>query len=259
MFCKNCGTKIIENDIYCRSCGEVLKEKGEILVETEESPQITLPQNEETTINTFTTNNIKILFYALFLIALMVLNTFISYSLFDNSEKIESIKKASTKTVIEIVNKYKYNFMGYQLSIPNNYLFEEMDGILYISNEDDTLNIQVVIEKIPYWAIISDKDKLASMFVDEGYMVASRFKGIPYHNKAFLVGELNYNNSNIIVLYTQASETDSFQMIIKNDNNTYDYTKIEEITGIISNSSFNNKHIEKDLLIDFPRISKVQE
>lgn len=247
MFCKNCGKKILENDMYCSNCGELLKEKIEKAIE---ETLINSPEEATNISKSSFTNNIKILFYGLVLIALMCLNTLICYSLFSDIDN-----KPETKTVIEVVNKYKYDFIGYKLSIPNKYIFEEIEDILYIANENNTINIQTSIEKIPYWALTSDKDKLASMFVDEGYMIVSGFKEATYHNKAFFIGELNYNNSNVIVLYTQASETDSFQMLISNDDNTYDYTKIEEITSILANASFNNRHIEKDLLIDFPKLN----
>jgi len=251
MFCKNCGSKILENDIYCSTCGELLKEQ---IDKQSEETLIKLTEQDDNISKSLYTNSIKTLFYGLALIALMVLNTFICYSLFsDINNKVE------TKTIIEAVNKYSYDFIGYKLSIPNKYIFEEIEDILYIANEKDTINIQIVIEKTPYWALTSDKDKLASMFVDEGYMIVSGFKEATYHNKAFFVGELNYNNSNVIILYTQASEIDSFQMLINNDNNTYDYSKIEEITSILANASFNNRHIEKDLLIDFPRLNNIKE
>lgn len=262
MFCKNCGAEIFENETYCRECGETvqLKEEEEELIETIEAPFVSLPEPENPVPDSVNNNkNIKTLFYILFIVILMILNTIACYFLFDNSEIIDDIKKSANKTIVETVTKYKYNYIGYQLVIPDDYIFEEIEGVLYITNKADSINMQVVIEKIPYWAITGDKDKLASSFVDDGYMIANSFEERPYHNKAFFVGELNYNNNNVITLYTQASETESFQMLINNDENNFDYSKIEEITSILADASFNSKKIEKDLLIEFPRHNNSEE
>ncbi len=227
MNCKNCGNLLNENDKFCQACGTTTS-----IPQIIESTPIEMNKEKDSSKN----NKIFLALFGLsiFLIAFGCSYLFLSNLMTKNNSSSE--KNSSSETVVTNQTSYsRVSYHDFLFSIPEDYIYGERNGVLHIYDEDGAWVALVSIEEGTYNQLVDNKNAIRTALENEGYTL-----GMPIEKSVggldYLLFEATYAGQNNLISLTSLSSTKYAIVEIMNQDNEYDYQKLEELSPILSSA-----------------------
>ena len=170
---------------------------------------------------------------ALVLIASMVLKK-------DNTSLNNSGAGSNNNPVTpsQVSNKaYKVNFKGFTLNIPDNLIYEEMNGDLYISDEEGTWVTILEVEQGSYATLKQNINLLQNSMQQAGYTCDSAQEKT-IDGMDFITMEISMSGENAIAAITKANSMYIFGLTVITQDNDINYDLLKTFVPILNSAQY---------------------
>ena len=204
-------------------------------------------------------NAVKICVIVIIVVAVLVALGFIGYAVSkainkkDKDKEIETpsisdSQEESTGSLTQVsnnqVSSYKVSFGGFELSIPDNLMYQIVGANEAINVSDDlsTWVAQLSIQKLPFQQAKQKKNQLSSYLAE--YLASYEIKIL--NNKLetidgveFIIIEIEVAGTNEILAIAELNSMYCACLEVANENNDYDRDTLKNITPIIKTAKYN--------------------
>lgn len=274
MYCKKCGSLLVDGDNFCRNCGSQIDKNNsvennvELLVDHNDSV-IDNNDNKGTVnipiadVKKSTNNGFKYVFLASFFIILLgflfLMFNFTRYAKYNVESKVSGSSSDSSENVSKTSNSlYKVKFEGFTLGIPDSLTYEEESGIIYVGDSNDSWSAGLEIKEGSYSSLLSKKSQFPTILSQGGYechnILEKEVNGVK-----FLTIQISRSGINSILAFTKLNSTYVMGLTICNRDNTYDYSVLGDISNVVLNTKVDSvsNSITTDSKIDTNSIEEL--
>lgn len=234
MNCKKCGSPLLENDQFCKNCGAAVDVQNEqssvqqsmnysMNQQAYQQPQ----QNYNQPMNKPSGNGKYIAIGIAIVVGIIAIIAVISMAMNKNNNSLIGGSSAN----------YKVSFKGFTFEIPDNFIYEEGDGILKIGNEEGTWAAILELEKGSFSQLKANKNQLQAVMQQSGYTasIASEKK---LGGVEFITLEVSMSGQNAIAALTKANSMYFIGVTAVNQDNEFDYKLLETIAPIVKSAKY---------------------
>ena len=251
MNCKNCGSPITNEEKFCKKCGAstIVEEKVPLKPNVDPSVLSVKPMGEPT--NEFAKlakpedhktlvvkNTSPILLIIVFLIALAI-GFFVNKYFFNDNSRMVSFK-------------------GYNLSVPTTYNIDYQEDVLYLTNDNDKVSINIL--DVNYNNIKTDKTIDNYKYVEEKTIDDKKYQLFTNNNDKIVIMPLSENKVILMVVTNKENIDNELKILLsfkENNTDTVDNKKMlldlkqvfgeEENTADIDESLYEETYVEISL------------
>lgn len=168
----------------------------------------------------------------------------------NNGGKVNNNGGASVTPVSN--STYKINFAGFTLRIPDNMTYKISTKTLMVGDEAGTWMVELTIADGSYTKLKTNKSQLHSYFQQNG-ITSKPAEVKTLGSSEFITIEMEKGGLNFVGAYAKLNSMKTAWMIVYNQDNTFDYDIVKQISSIISTAEYNESShsIEEDPIIDF--------
>ncbi len=176
-------------------------------------------------------SNIGLIIAIIIIIFLLIVSIFFGYQYIKNKKSEAEIEKTNGAQQ----NLYRINFEGYQLDIPQDYIYYVSGDKLYVSDSQNTWYAAIQIVEKSYEEI--NTNKAIERFRKLGYHIAlAEEKNIS--NRKYYAVELQSGTKYALVAYSKADANHLFAFTAYNPNFAIDYAILENISSILDSATY---------------------
>lgn len=268
MNCKKCGFPLDNNDQFCKSCGEPVKESeikieeiGEIEILGGEEPSISepiitesidsiesplekeliKPKKEKTEPKKDNTIIRKIIILVIFLIILIGVLVLVKNNI--SKEKKTNIDNSSMNSNNTTV--YRISYGGFTFSIPEDLIYETKNNVLLIADVRGSWVAQLEIQPGSYSKLRTNKNKLPGVIEKYGY-ISKAVNEKKAANQEYIVLEVDANGSNQLIALANIHPNYFAGITILSQNQEFDYSILEKLSPVISTATYSDTNASID-------------
>ena len=258
MFCKNCGSQLTENDVFCPSCGAAAKEQGNqpevqqsVQPDTFQQPMnnpapspvqqnmggmnnnvapVQQPKNDNTT--KYIILGVVGVFALIVICAVVGFIAMLSPAI---DEAMKDVESTTENTTTVASNKsYKVKYDGFTLTIPDGYLYEEQNGVLLVGDEAGTIRMSLYFEQVNFSQLVAVKDKIPGV-LQETYpgSTVSPSQLQTLGGVELITTEISKSGTNAIYSLAKVNSMYIADVILQTQDNTFDYKTLEKLAPIV--------------------------
>lgn len=154
----------------------------------------------------------------------------------NNSSSKNTVSNSLTNTTKTPTTSSKstYNVVlgSYVVKVPSNYKYELQGNTIYMTNEADTLLINMEIEEYPYSTVVAKKSEFTELMKQGGATIVKEEEKT-INGTRCIVYEATLSGENfIIALVDVGSKYTALVQVVKDDYKTYDYDGLEDAVSI---------------------------
>ena len=211
----------------------VSQKSVETVVETAIQPEIVeevVSGNEETVKEKNFNRIITLSIIVISVVAIVISSLFIFQILTTNQNKSD---------LKEVVSA-KYNFEGFEFSLPDGVSASIEDNSFIMRDNKDSWSAIITMQEGNYNTLVSNRAQLNSYFEKYGY-IATEVETKELNGTSFITTEVLIGSKNTLVAYTKASGTKVFGIIYINSTGTYNNTSLKAVSEILTSAVHSGK------------------
>lgn len=174
-------------------------------------------------------------FYIIGVIALVliVIGIFAVFQYLDHKKSESEVEKPN----IGDVDRYRINFEGYRIEIPESYIYYVSGNKLYISDNQNTWYTAIQLADVTYETISAASEKVVAKYQKSGFKINNaEEKNIS--NRKYYAIELQAGIKYALAVYSKADSNRSFAFTAYNPTFTIDYAILENISSILDSAVY---------------------
>lgn len=195
-------------------------------------PVNTQPSPNQFNNNSSTNNNMKFIILGVAIVAAVFI-IIVVVSVVLGGDKGLSSKEDGKISETASNSSYKVKYKNFELSIPDNMIYEVGTDSILIGDESDTWAAMVEIGEGSYSSMKANKAQLATLLQQNGYTASAaqekKLGGVEY-----ITTEVSYSGEQRIIAYSRVNSMNLFGAEIMTKSNEFDYSVLEKIAPIVS-------------------------
>ena len=192
----------------------------------------------------------KIIVFGVLAFLVIIIIILLSIILFGNNNNMKN--KSQENEVASSTTKYqKVDFSGFSFMIPDDIIYENLNGVLYLGDEKGDWVIQLLVEKGSYATLKKNKTGLQTYFKEAGY-VASAPQEKTVNKQEFLTTELSSSGGDkALVCYSRINAMNILGAFIEDRDNEINYKLLDKISIILQSIEVINESSKLSPSFDF--------
>lgn len=163
------------------------------------------------------------------------------FTLVSRSTNLLSNNNAYDPNVTETGNTnslvYKVLFGGFQFSVPDNYIYDFKNNLLYLSNLDDEWVASIAVHNGSFDNVKANRGSMQSFMISKGFS-ATPAKLNKYNGLEYVYLEASDSTVTNLFAYAPLSKTHTVSIIVESMDRVADYDALEDLAPILSSATY---------------------